>query len=127
MDEFKVTIEYCSKPDLPVRERIKLKDTLNAFKLDELTKDGSIVIQFEYFALMHVVNPMAKDEKEYYRAVIVDSDGKHYTTSSKSFVRALRDIYDEMAEAGETQFEIEVFQKPSKNYQGKNFVTCSLV
>ena len=40
---------------------------------------------------------------------------------------ALTDILDELADAGETDCTIEVYRKESKNYKGKDFITCSIV
>ena len=48
-------------------------------------------------------------------------------TGSKSFMTSLEGIVDEMADAGETDFEIEVYRKDSKNYTGKQFLTCTIV
>ncbi len=59
--------------------------------------------------------------------VVVDKDGNKYNTGSTSFMTALTDILDELAKAGETDCTIEVYRKESKNYKGKDFITCSIV
>ena len=59
--------------------------------------------------------------------VIVTKDGTKYVTGSNSFITAFEDIEDEMADAGEDEYEIEVYRMESKNYKGKQFITCSIV
>ena len=42
-------------------------------------------------------------------------------------ITALEEIIEEMQDAGETDIQIEVYRKPSKNYKGKDFITCSII
>nr|DAV56661.1 MAG TPA: hypothetical protein [Caudoviricetes sp.] len=39
----------------------------------------------------------------------------------------MTEIVDEMSAAGETDYELEVYRMDSKNYKGKQFITCSIV
>ena len=124
---YKATVDFATK-ELSVKEKIQLKDVLDCEKLDEATANSAVIIDVDYFASVHVHNPMAKENKEYDRLVIVSKDGTKYSTSSQSVRTALMDIWDDLVDAGETaDFAVKIFQKPSKNYSGKFFMTCSLV
>ena len=124
--EYSVKIEEVSK-ELTKVERISIKDVSNCIRLDEATAsapEGKIVIDVDYFAVLSVHNEKAKDDKDYCNYIIVDKDGQKFVTGSKSFWNAFADINDEME--GE-DFSIEVYSKPSKNYNGKYFLTCSII
>ena len=117
--------------ELTARERIMLKELTNAIQLDEATQTadlenaGNLVIKPVYFAEVSVHNEKS-DSKDYTKFVIVDDNGTKFVTGSDSFKNAFMDIWSEMAEANETDFEIEVYRKESKNYKGKSFISCSL-
>ena len=125
--EFNITIKESSKTDLTARERVLLKDTSNAVKLDEVvTEDGTpFVLSPAAYAVLAVHNEKAKsDDKDYEQYLILDSDGNKYVTGSQSFWNSFTDIWSDME--GEP-FELSIYKKPSKNYAGKCFLTCSIV
>lgn len=126
MKDYEVTITESSK-DLTTREKIKLKDLSICKQLDQLTaEDDVVIIDVDYYVEFAVHNEKARD-KDYTKIVIVDKDGTRYITGSDTFRRSLTDIADDLAEAGELDdFKIRVYRKPSKNYAGKDFLTCSL-
>jgi hypothetical protein len=127
MEGYKVEIAHSTK-DLTVREKIRIKDLSNVIQLDDATQqEGNIVIDFDYYVILKVHNEFSKDDKDYNKYVIVDKSGNKFVTGSESFMTSLEGIVDEMAEAGETDFEIEVYRKDSKNYTGKQFLTCTIV
>ena len=127
MEGYKVEIAHSTK-DLTVREKIRIKDLSNVIQLDYATQqEGNIVIDFDYYVILKVHNEFSKDDKDYNKYVIVDKSGNKFVTGSESFMTSLEGIVDEMAEAGETDFEIEVYRKDSKNYTGKQFLTCTIV
>ena len=105
---------------------VKIKDTTNAIRLDEATKSGSIVIAYDYHAVLAVHNEKL-DDPDYQQYIVVDKAGNKYVTGSESFFTAMTEIVDEMSAAGETDYELEVYRKDSKNYKGKQFITCSIV
>lgn len=125
MKDYKVEVVSCSK-ELTVREKIQLKDTTTAEKIDNLTQGGDLVIPVACHVQLHIVNP-ASENGEYDVYVFVDPDGNKFVTGSESLWTSYIDIYNEMAEAGETDFSICVTRKPSKKREGKDFLTCSLV
>lgn len=124
MTGYSVKIVNASK-ELSARDRVAVKDTTNAIALDEATKDSPLVIAIDYYVELAVHNEKSED-KDYKKYVVVDKSGNKFVTGSESFFTAMLEIMDEMTDAGE-DFEIQVYRMPSKNYKGKEFLTCSIV
>ena len=125
MEGYNVSVIRATK-ELTPREKIRVKDFSNAVSLDEATKDGKITITYDYHVVLAVHNEKS-DNKDYYKVVLVDGDGTKYVTGSEAFLTTLEQIVDEMIDAGESDFELEIYRKDSKNYKGKQFLTCSIV
>lgn len=130
MDGYKASVKECSK-DLTVKEKIALKDTSNATGLDLLTQEANfngekVIIDVDYYATINIHNEKS-DNKDYINFIVVAKDGTKYVTGSQAFISAFEDIANELAEAGESDMTIEVYRKESKNYKGKDFITCSIV
>lgn len=126
MEGYSAKVTFISK-DIPTKERIKLKDTSNAISLDAATVDGPLVIDPDYYAEVSVHNEKSED-KDYKKYIVVDKQGNKFVTGSESFITAFKEIADDMAaEAPDEDYSIEVYRKPSANYKGKEFITCSLV
>ena len=124
---YEATIKVTSK-ELTAREKLKLKDLSNSTNLDALTQaEGKVIINVDYYVILGIHNEKSKERPDYENIVVVDKDGNKYNTGSTSFMTALTDILDELADAGETDCTIEVYRKESKNYKGKDFITCSIV
>ena len=121
---FEAKIRSASK-ELSAKERVKFKDITNAIQLDEATKENGLVIAPDFYVILDVHNERSED-KDYTKYVIVDKSGNKFVTGSESFFTAFESIVDEMADSGE-DYEIEVYRLPSKNYKGKEFLTCSIV
>ena len=118
-------IEECSKTEeLTTREKIKFKDTSNAVRIDSETEKGSFIIVPDFYVVVKIYNEKAKDDKEYYNYVIVDKSGTMYVTGSEGFFNTFTDIHDDMS--GE-EYELEIMRKPSKNREGKFYLTCAIV
>lgn len=129
MEGYKVTINKTSK-ELTTKERIAIKDFSNATPLDTAleTDNDSLIITPAYYAVLDVHNEKAKDNPDYRKYVIVDKIGQKYVTGSESFWTSFTDIMDEIAdEEMEEDFSIECFKRPSKNYKGKSFISCSII
>ena len=124
---YEATIKETSK-ELTAREKLKLKDPSNSTNLDALTQaEGKVIIDVAYYVILSIHNEKSKERPDYDNIVVVDKDGNKYNTGSISFITALTDILNELADAGETDCTIEVYRKESKNYKGKDFITCSIV
>lgn len=124
MTGYSVKIVNASK-ELSARDRVAVKDTTNAIALDDATKESPLVIAIDYYVELAIHNEKSED-KDYNKYVVVDKSGNKFVTGSKSFFTAMLEIMDEMSDSGE-DFEIQVYRMPSKNYKGKEFLTCSIV
>ena len=125
MEGYTVKIEESSE-ELKGKQRMIMKDTSDALKLDEATEGGnSIIIKVEKWAILKVHNEKA-DDKEYENYIIVDSEGHKFVTGSQSFWSSFINIYEEMKDEDE-EWAIKVYRLPSKNYKGKEFITCSVI
>ena len=124
MTGYSVSVAYTSR-ELSAKERIQIKDTTDALKLDEVTMAEAIVLNPILFAELDIHNEMS-DNKDYKNYVIVDKDGQKYVTGSASFWTSFMDIAKEMENETE-EWAIKVYRMPSKNYKGKEFITCSIV
>lgn len=124
MTGYSVKIVNYSK-ELSARDRVAVKDTTNAIALDDATKDTPLVIAIDYYVELAVHNEKSED-KDYKKYVVVDKSGNKFVTGSESFFTAMLEIMEEMSDSGE-DFEIQVYRMPSKNYKGKEFLTCSIV
>lgn len=124
MEGYSVNIREVSR-SITAKERVMLKDTTNAISLDEVTQDAKFVFEPDYYAILDVHNEKSED-KDYIKYVIVDKAGTKLVTGSESFFTSFKSIMDEMAGCDE-EFSIEAYRMPSKNYKGKEFITCSIV
>ncbi len=124
MEGYSVKIREVSRP-ITAKERVMLKDTTNAIALDEVTQGAKFVFEPDYYAILDVHNEKS-DDKDYIKYIIVDKSGTKMVTGSESFFTSFVDIMEEMKDCDE-EFSIEVYRIPSKNYKGKEFITCSIV
>ena len=125
MTGYEVVIVETDK-ELTAREKIRLKDTSDAIKLDEATKEGELIITPVAYAVLGIHNEKSEN-KDYKVYLIEDANGAKYVTGSESFFTSFMDIYSEMFEAGEKDWQVKAYRLPSKNYKGKEFLTCSII
>lgn len=124
MNGFSVNIKEASAT-LSAKERIALKDTTSAVKLDEATQEQPVLIDPEMWAILSIHNEKSENP-DYDNYIVVDKNGTKYVTGSTSFWNSFMDIYTEME--GESEpYSVKVYRSPSKNYKGKDFITCSIV
>ena len=124
MEGYSVKIRTASK-DLMHKERVQLKDTTNATGLDQLTQDGPVVLDIAFYAILDIHNEKSEN-KDYSVCVMVDKGGNKFCTSSPSFITTMEDIMADMDGCDE-EWSLEVHRRPSNNYKGKEFLTCSVV
>lgn len=124
MEGYNVIIVKASK-ELSHKERVRMKDTTNALSLDEVTQDGPVLIDLDFYAVLNVHNEKS-ESIDYTVCILVDKAGTKYRTGSPSFLTALDEIMVDMADCDEP-WQLEVSRRPSKNYKGKEFLTCSVV
>ena len=127
---YSATIAESSR-ELSARERVMFKDTQNAISINELAeethKEGAkaFIEGIAGYVVLDIHNDKS-DDKDYKNYLIIDKDGQKYVTGSQAFWNSFKSIYDEMADETEP-WSIEVNLLPSKNYKGKNVLTCSLI
>ena len=120
-----------SSRELTAKERITLKDFNDCTGLDTVvTNENGIIIDPNVIVEVQVHNERAKDDKDYTTIIILDNDGTKYSTSSNSLRDSIADIMEELknlSDEDKADLKIKVFKKPSKNYQGKYFLTATVI
>lgn len=124
MTGYSVEIKESSK-ELSAKERIMLKDTSDAVKLDLACDEEALIITPVSFAVLGIHNEKS-DNKDYDNYILQDENGEKYVTGSPSFWASFMNIYNEMKEETE-KWSIKVYKLDSKNYNGKQFLTCSII
>lgn len=124
MTGYTVAIKETSR-ELTSKQRIALKDTSDAFKLDIVCDENSVIIEPADYAVLSIHNEKS-DNVDYENYVIIDKNGDKYVTGSKSFWNSFKDIFDEML-GEEEEWSIKAYKLDSKNYKGKKFLTCSII
>ena len=93
---YSVTIEECSK-ELSKIEQVKFKDTTDCIRLDEaLNGADAITIKPMFYVALQIHNE-ASEDKDYPNFIIVDEE-----------------------------WFLKIYKVDSKNYKGKQFITCSV-
>ena len=124
MTGYEVKIADCSR-QLTGKEKVALKDTTDAQKLDSLIQAGEeVIIDPDYTAVLEIHNEHAEN-KDYKVFVLVSKDGQKYITSSESFISSFENIQKEM-EGEDEEWAIKVYKIESKNFKGRYFITCSI-
>ena len=120
---YSVAIKESSR-ELTAKQRIALKDTTEAVKLDEATQVEPVIINVDMYAILAIHNEKSENP-DYDNYVVVDKNGTKYVTGSASFWSSFMDIFTEM-EGEDEAWTLKVYRVPSKNYKGKDFITCSI-
>lgn len=120
-----------SSRELTARERVMFKDTQNAISMNDFAEqakaeDGKAIITDVKDFVHIMVHNDKSDDKDYDNFLIIDAAGDKYVTGSKAFWNSFMDIYNEMKNETEP-WGIQLNLIPSKNYKGKNVLTCSLI
>ena len=123
MNGYSVSIKESSR-ELTAKQRIALKDTTGAVKLDEATQIEPVIINVDMYAILDIHNEKSENP-DYENYIVVDKDGTKYVTGSSSFWSSFIDIFTEM-EGDDEEWALKVYRVPSKNYKGKDFITCSI-
>lgn len=126
MTGYSVSIENASK-ELRKKERVMLKDTSDALKLDDVIQGEPIIINPDYWVMLMVHNEKS-DNVDYPVYLIVDKNGTKYVTGSEAFWTTFSDIWDEMTEdEDDEEWQLKCYKLDSKNFKGKQFLTCSVI
>lgn len=132
MKGYSATVIEASR-ELTPREKVKYKDTSDCVKLDEALsgEQGNYLVITPVMFVIVEVNNEKSEQKTYSQYIIEDENGTKYITGSDSFFDTFSDIWSDMTDEdgnsidGEP-WQLKIFKKDSKNYKGKQFITCSL-
>lgn len=130
-ETYESTITFTTRELNPI-EKIKLKDLTATVALDDELKsipDHKLTFTPELIVVVNVHNPKAKSNTDYETIVFTDSEtGVRYRTSSNSFKTAVLDIVNELIAAGVEPKTVPLvaYTRPSKNFTGKDFLTCTI-
>lgn len=127
---YTATIREASR-ELSAKERVMFKDFSNATSLVDFVnaqRDAGekAIIDIADYVVIDVFNPKAQDNTEYTVYLVIDKAGNKFYTSSEAFWSAFNNIATEMKGSDE-EWGIEAVLIPSKNYKGKEILTCALV
>ena len=117
-----------SSMELTNKQKVMYKDTSDAYKLDEVVKENEpLGIEPIGYVVLNVHNDKS-DNPDYEQYVILSADGNKYVTGSESFFTSFLNIWNELGgiESDEA-WMINVYKKPSTNFKGKFFLTCSVI
>ena len=123
MNGYSESIKESSR-ELTAKQRVALKDTTSAIKLDEATQVEPVTINVDMYAVLAIHNEKSENP-DYDNYIVVDKNGTKYVTGSASFWSSFMDIFTEM-EGEDEEWALKVYRVPSKNYKGKDFITCSI-
>lgn len=123
MNGYSVSIKESSR-ELTAKQRVALKDTTSAIKLDEATQVEPVTINVDMYAVLAIHNEKSENP-DYDNYIVVDKNGTKYVTGSASFWSSFMDIFTEM-EGEDEAWTLKAYRVPSKNYKGKDFITCSI-
>lgn len=126
--------------ELTVKQKVKLKEAAQtAFPLDRMTIDDEHHrVRFKPVAMatLDVHNEHVKEgDTDYSVTVVLADTGEAFRTGSPSCKKALEACFENIAEiiqeapteAEADDWLIEVYRMPSKNRQGKEFLTARVI
>ena len=119
-----------SSREFTAKERVMFKDLGNAESMIDyaraaIEQGAKATIDVADFAVISIHNE-ATDDVDYTNYLLIDKNGNKYYTGSESFWNSFKNIYNEMKDSDE-EWGIELNLLPSKNYKGKEILTCSLI
>lgn len=129
MQGYEAKIKEASR-ELDVKERIALKDVSATQSIDDMSLQAKeagarLNIVPSAWAIVEIHNEKSENT-DYEVFVLIDENGQRYSTSSESFRTAFLDIWNEIN--GENiPWSIDVIRQESKNFKGKEFLTCTIV
>ena len=123
-NNYRVTIKETSDELSPI-EKVKYKDTTDCVRLDLLLEqEKSVIIKPKKFVVLDIHNDKSED-KDYPNYIIVDDTDTKYITGSATFFNTFINIYNELKDY-QGDWNLKIYKVDSKNYKGKQFITCSV-
>ena len=125
MEGYSVKVIDASR-QLTAKEKIAFKDFGLAKQLDNVVNEEGLVINVKDYVVLQVHNDKS-DNKDYTKFLLIDENGEKYITGSEPFWTTFKDIWDEISDEPEVEWSLKVYKMESKNYKGKQFLTCSII
>lgn len=125
MEGYSVKVIDASR-QLTAKEKIAFKDFGLAKQLDDVVNEEGLVINVKDYVVLQVHNDKS-DNKDYTKFLLIDENGEKYITGSEPFWTTFKDIWDEISDEPEVEWSLKVYKMESKNYKGKQFLTCSII
>lgn len=112
--------------ELSNKQKVQFKDTGKAVRLDEAAEGADFLIEnVKGYVILDIHNDKS-DNPDYQNYIIVDGMDNKYVTGSPSFWESFINIFDEMKD-DDSEWGLVVYKRDSKNYKGKQFLSCSIV
>lgn len=131
-NDYSAKIVNSSFEKLTGKDKLRFINFMDMIQLDDVVAETGehYPITVTGFVTVQVHNEKS-DNKDYTKMVLVAEDGTLYVTGSDSFMREFENIVDvlndDFTDAGtEPLYEINIYKRPSKNFNGKKFLTCGV-
>lgn len=125
MEGYSVKVIDASR-QLTAKEKIAFKDFGLAAQLDDVVTETGLIINVKDYVVLQVHNEKS-DNKDYTKFLLIDENGEKYITGSEPFWTTFKDIWDEISDEPDVEWSLKVHKLESKNYKGKQFLTCSII
>lgn len=125
MEGYSVKVIDASR-QLTAKEKIAFKDFGLAKQLDDVVNEEGLVINVKDYVVLQVHNDKS-DNKDYTKYLLIDENDEKYITGSEPLWTTFKDIWDEISDEPEVEWSLKVYKLESKNYKGKQFLTCSII
>lgn len=125
MEGYSVKVIDASR-QLTAKEKIAFKDFGLATQLDDVVTDTGLIINVKDYVVLQVHNEKS-DNKDYTKYLLIDENDAKYITGSEPFWTTFKDIWDEISDEPDVEWSLNVYKLESKNYKGKQFLTCSII
>lgn len=124
---YSVTIKEVIGRETPLsaKEKVKYKDFTPMIQLDRILDEQQIVTIHPLFAIVADVHNENSENTDYTKYILVDTSGEVYITGSETFWNSFIDMFNELQTCDE-DWDIMVYKSESKNYKGKQFITCTV-
>lgn len=123
-NNYTVSIAETSK-ELSPKERVQIKDLADTIKIESMIKTEPLIIDVDFYAVLEIHNDKAENP-DYTNYIVVAKDGRRFRTGSQTFFNSFKMIADEMLGIDE-EWKLKIYDLPSKNREGKSFITCSVI
>ena len=106
------------------REIVKYTNLTSAISLADQEK--GLVLLVKGYVKVQVNNEYSKDNS-IYDILYLETDEGIYKTSSETFIRNFKNIWNQMKDEIGEGLEIVLVNIPSNNFKGNNILSCNLV